>query len=130
MDGSGAVLGHDLQFLPELARQSALWEAGVFFRPAELARIRQSSQPLSRLGGFFSAKEAFYKAMPNVVSWDWIDIEVAHRDTGQPILRAHNGLATWLRAHNLMVRVSISHSGDYASATVLILEGDADVAGF
>lgn len=66
------------------------------------------------LAGIFAAKEAFMKAYGKKV--DWHDIWIEKNKNGKPIL--HSSL---LSPYDV-VKVSISHDGHYAVATVLLIK--------
>ncbi len=72
--------------------------------------------------GFFCVKEALVKALGTGFSGVRpTDIEVAYLESGQPFVTLHNGaleLSTKLNVNN--IHVSISHSGDYAQAFVVL----------
>lgn len=121
-------VGIDIQ---EIARlQLALRRNGDAFRrrtftPAELAYCRRQRLTGQHLTGRFCAKEAFFKALGT--GWAqglaWTEVEVVRRASGQPVLRLL-GRAKVLAARARVKRIwlSLSHSRDYAAATV-ILEG-------
>ncbi|MEU6734765.1 holo-ACP synthase [Streptomyces physcomitrii] len=124
MDGPGRELtglGHDLQLISELEVAPALREPGVFFTPGELARFAAAVSPLESLAGGFAAKEALFKALPPArATWFWTEAELVHDPRGAPRFRAHGTLAAHLDAHRLRVDVSLSHSGGFVSAVVLV----------
>jgi holo-[acyl-carrier protein] synthase len=121
-------VGIDIQ---EIARlQQAMGRTGdAFLRrtftPGELAYCRRQKKTDQHLTGRFCAKEAFFKALGT--GWAkglaWTEVEVVRRVSGQPQLRLL-GRAKDLAAKAKVRKVwlSLSHSRDYAAATV-ILEG-------
>lgn len=115
-------LGHDTQLLEEFVRASALRTPGVFFSDAECAVLDGSCKSLQRLAGTFAAKEAFYKAYPPLNEFYWTDIEITHNEHGSPAFRLKGAVAKVFHEHQWSAHLSISHSGDYASAVVLILQ--------
>jgi holo-[acyl-carrier protein] synthase len=119
-------LGHDLQLISELRDATALREPGVFFTSEELSRFGSAADPLESLGGGFAAKEALFKALPALPSgqtWFWTDAELLHDRRGAPRFRTHGSLAGHLARHRMSVDVSISHSGGFVSAVVVISGG-------
>lgn len=124
MDGSrghlSRRLGHDLTAISELRTKPDLLAPGVFFTAAECARIERSAEPAASSAGLFAAKEALFKALRLPAGSFWTDIEVTHDPHGAPVFRFHGHAADFLREHGLVAHLSISHSGDYASAVVLI----------
>ncbi|WP_406205756.1 4'-phosphopantetheinyl transferase superfamily protein [Kitasatospora sp. NBC_01560] len=112
-------LGHDLQLVAEVAGVRALREPGVFFTAGELQRIAAAASPDERLAGAFAAKEALFKALPpGGRTWFWTDAELVHDRHGAPSFRTGGALARRLAGRGLRLKVSISHSGGFASAVV------------
>lgn len=123
MDGAGGVLiglGHDLQALHELNAVEGLWEPGVFFTEREVTRFRDSREPRERLGGAFAAKEALFKALPPVDGWFWTDAEVLHDERHAPRFCWHGRLREHLGRQGWSAALSISHSGGFVSAVVVL----------
>ncbi len=92
------------------------------YTQAERDYCLDCKDPVPRLSGRFAAKEAVMKALGT--GWrggiEFADIETLPDPVGRPLLTLHGrsadlaqqlGIATWL--------VSISHSGEYATASVL-----------
>ncbi|GAA1500628.1 hypothetical protein GCM10009760_62380 [Kitasatospora kazusensis] len=134
MDGSRRELtglGHDLQLISELEVASALREPDVFFTTGELAHFAGAVVPLQSLAGAFAAKEALFKALPPADrTWFWTDAELVHDRRGAPGFAVHGALAAHLARHGLRVSVSISHSGGFVSAVVLVTGGAPAATGF
>ncbi|MEZ4453781.1 MAG: holo-ACP synthase [Nannocystaceae bacterium] len=122
------AVGHDLQLVAELAGREDLREPGVIFTDAECERIARSVDPLRSLAGAFAAKEALFKALPAVEGAFWTDMELVHDRRGAPSLRFHGALAERFERAGWRALLSISHSGEYASA-VVIVDGEAPAAG-
>ncbi|MCA9695513.1 MAG: holo-ACP synthase [Nannocystaceae bacterium] len=118
------AVGHDLQLVAELAGRDDLREPGLVFTAAECARIDQSADPLRSLAGAFAAKEALFKALPALDGAFWTDMELVHDRRGAPSLRLHGVLAERFASAGWRALLSISHSGDYASA-IVIVDGEA-----
>lgn len=86
------------------------------FSEDELSYANESGCPEKHLCGFFCAKEAFLKAsMKQNIKHR--DIVVLHDKTGRPSLKLSNEV-TWDR--KCKISLSISHSGEYATAVVII----------
>ncbi len=113
-------LGQDLQLVSAMAGATALREPGVFFTDDECAHVAASSTPEATLAGLFSAKEALFKALPEQTGSYWTDIELIHERRGAVTVRLHGALDAAFRANRWQARVSISHSGEYASAVAVI----------
>lgn len=93
------------------------------FTPDEI-ESRQGPHLEVRLAGCFAAKEAILKALGT--GWSngiaWTDVEILHEPSGLPMVSlsgeaqeaaAERGITRWL--------LSLSHDGDYATATALAL---------
>jgi holo-[acyl-carrier protein] synthase len=113
-------LGHDLVAIRELASAEALREPGLFFTGSEHAHAARAVEPLYALAGLFAAKEAFFKAAPQLHGNYWTDVEVVHDPHGAPRFHLHGALGRALAEQGLCVHLSISHAGDYASAVVVV----------
>ena len=72
----------------------------------------QENKTLASLAGIFAAKEAFMKAYGEKV--DWLAVWIEKDEQGQPSLHS------LLTAPGSKLSVSISHSGDYAAAVVIL----------
>jgi holo-[acyl-carrier protein] synthase len=130
---SSILLGTDLVSVPRLERA---WRRhgerfpGKLLTPAELAYCRAGGrQPvlIRRMAGRIAAKEALSKALGtglNGLGWGhgvaWQEIEVVAQRQRPPELRLSGralALASMLGVRQW--RLSLSHDGDYAMATVL-----------
>jgi holo-[acyl-carrier protein] synthase len=101
-------LGIDLVQISDFITRFKNGALGDIFSSEEL---KQNIQHES-LSGVFAAKEAFFKALGKKVNWK--DVWVEKLPSGKPqIFSVH--LKTTQKAE-----VSISHSGDYATAIVII----------
>lgn len=123
-------LGLDLQLISELAVAQALLEPNVFFTARELRRFASTVVPMASMAGGFAAKEALFKALPADGTWFWTDAELVHDHHGAPRFRVHGSLASHLARRRLRVSVSISHSGGFASAVVVVTGGISAAARF
>lgn len=118
------IIGHgiDLQAVTRLADLVAKKPRLVtkILTPAELARYDQlpAQRALTYLAGRWSAKEAFAKAYGTgiVAGCGFLDLEILSDDRGRPVFTRS--------PFDGRVHVSISHSGDFAQASV-ILEREA-----
>ncbi len=89
---------------------------------AEIAYVESQPRHLvARLAGRFAVKEAAVKALGT--GWrgvGWHEFEIVRRLSGQPQLRLSGRAAKLAGDHALNHwEVSLSHDGDYASATVI-----------
>lgn len=113
-------LGHDIQRISEMEGAQAIRQPGLFFTADESCRSNTRKDLLNSLASIFCAKEAMFKALPEVAGFFWTDIEVIHDDRGAPGFRLHGELSECFRQRGWSARLSISHSGDYVSAVVVI----------
>ena len=89
------------------------------FTPAEIAYCRERAP---NLAARFAAKEATMKALgTGVRGVGWKDIEVVRQESGAPSIELHGRAKQ--RAQRLGVQevaISLSHSKDYAVASVVV----------
>jgi holo-[acyl-carrier protein] synthase len=117
--------GVDLQRIADLERAVSRHGErflGRVFTAEEVAYCWSRARSHQSLAVRFAAKEAFRKAVGAAPGIRWRDIEVS-RAEGAPTLCLHGaarGVAEALGVHR--IHLSLSHSGDYAIATV-VLEG-------
>ena len=131
-------LGTDLVYVPRI--QAALERFGdrfleKIYTPAEQKDCRQlNSQQTSikgkmnrvscnQLAGRWAAKEAVVKALGT--GWRglrYTDVEVQRSDSGAPKLRLHGTASALASAWgNCQWQLSLSHDGDYCTATAIAL---------
>lgn len=113
-------LGHDLQRISEIEAARALCEPDLFFTEAEMARLSRAARPGESIAAAFAAKEALFKALPPIDGWYWTDAELVHDARNAPAFRFHGALAARLATLGANAAVSMSHSGDFASAVVVV----------
>ena len=90
------------------------------FTQAEKAYCVEKPLPYQHFAARFAAKEAFSKATGT--GWDdsfsWHEVEVVNEPSGKPVLRlSGEALRGFGQKH---VFLSLSHSGDYVAAVVVI----------
>jgi len=93
------------------------------YTPGEIEYCNSRDFPPRHLAAMFAAKEALLKSF-GLGLFEGIglrDMEVCIRETGKPELRLH-GRAVDLAATNNIISVclSLSHSGKYATAVVIL----------
>lgn len=133
-----SVIAHGVD-LVRCPRIAAVWKRHgdaflhrVFGRE-ELAYCLSRRDPVPHLSARFAAKEAVFKALGT--GWrgglKWTDIQTLPDALGSPTLLLSDQTAA-LAARLGVVRwlVSLSHSGDYAIASVLGLAGPDDPAAY
>jgi holo-[acyl-carrier protein] synthase len=119
-DGRLIGIGHDLQRIADLDDAHALREPDVFFTAVESTRIEARDFPAQTRAGYFAAKEALFKALGGRVDAYWTDLEIVHDRHGAPRFRLHRALGAMFEQRGWRADLSISHSGEYASAFVIV----------
>ncbi len=102
------MLGIDIVYLPEFKEKIKSLSLEKVFLDVELSQNKTQES----LAGIFAAKEAFFKAIGR--KEDWLSIWIEKEGQGKP------QLYSTLIKDNQKAEVSISHSGDYAIAMVMI----------
>jgi holo-[acyl-carrier protein] synthase len=96
---------------------------GRIYTPQEQAYCRRKAHPEQSYAARFAAKEAAMKALGT--GWngvDWKEIEVVRGEKGKPSLRFFGrALARFEAMGGRAVRLSLSHTENYAIAEVLLL---------
>lgn len=82
----------------------------TFFSDAEFNYALGKANPAQTLTGIWCAKEALVKAMSDHVLLDIRAIHIAYSDSGAPKVMSINGFN---------IKISISHTKDYATAVAL-----------
>ncbi|WP_327351133.1 holo-ACP synthase [Streptomyces sp. NBC_01304] len=80
------------------------------------------------LAARFAAKEATFKALGTGVGpgCRWTDVEVVNTRLGRPTLRLTGGASrTTESGEPVAAEISLSHTGDYAIASVVLVHGGA-----
>jgi holo-[acyl-carrier protein] synthase len=96
-----------------------------FLLPDELAYCQSHRDPAPFVAVRFAAKEAASKAFGTGIgaALGWLDLEVRHRDSGQPYFVLHGrGANLFADRRATALHLSLSHTTLHASA-VAILEG-------
>lgn len=90
--------------------------ADKLFTPAERAYCESKGRPAQHFAARFCAKEAFAKALGVPLSWQ--EVEILREEDSAPYFHITGEAADLLAGRK--VQLSLSHSGDYALAVVLI----------
>ena len=115
-------IGNDIV---EIARiEKAIQNESFKKRVYTLAEIelieKKGAGKIASYAGRFSAKEAISKAMgTGVRGFNLIDIEILNDDMGKPLVIFKNDLKDKMKGKR--VKLSISHSREYATAVTIIL---------
>lgn len=92
------------------------------FTKSEQKYILSKANAAQSAAGMFCAKEAFMKAMGAGLGYfSLCDIEILHQENGKPYMKLYNRAKEMTEGENVLV--SISHTGDLATAQVLIENG-------
>ncbi|HEY9166286.1 MAG TPA: holo-ACP synthase [Candidatus Kryptonia bacterium] len=93
---------------------------GKVYTPAEVKYCSEKPNPFQHYAARFAAKEAFSKATGN--GWNnefaWHEVEVINEKSGKPTLCLSGNSLKNLGKRRVFL--SLSHSGDYVVAVVLI----------
>jgi len=95
------------------------------YQAAEAEYCRKMKDPAPHFAGRFAAKEAVSKAFGTGFAgqFDWKDIEVRRKATGEPFVVLHDGAAELAKRLGIAsVLVSLSHSQDYAVANAIVIK--------
>ncbi|HYL79520.1 MAG TPA: holo-ACP synthase [Candidatus Acidoferrum sp.] len=93
------------------------------FTAEELRYCTGQKDPFMHLAARYAAKEATVKGLGTGVTGEmaWRDVETVHGPLGEPCLVLHGEAARIAGVRGLhRCAVSLSHSGDYAMAAVLL----------
>jgi holo-[acyl-carrier protein] synthase len=93
--------------------------------PDEISYCLSHRTPGPFLAARFAAKEAIAKAFGTGIGAQlgWRDMEIGHKDSGQPYVVLHGkGQRLLAERHGQAVFISLSHTQDHAAA-VAVLEG-------
>jgi holo-[acyl-carrier protein] synthase len=123
-------IGNDIVDLARIRRELGRDGAGIkaeVFTPGEISYCESQRYPERHFAARFAAKEALYKALGSgkVGAMSWLDIEVRRDNSGKPSISlsgATEAEASKRGANRIFV--SLSHSGEYASASVVLESTD------
>lgn len=113
-------VGFDLERVSALEAAQHLRTPGVVFTEAECGYASAQPHPASTFAGHFAAKEALFKSLAGAVRFYWTDVEIVHDARRAPSFRFSGQIADFIHRGNWEVKLSISHSGEYAGAFVAI----------
>ena len=112
------LIGTDIEQISRIQRVIARTPgfAKRAFTKLERDYCDRRGSPAQHYAARFCAKEAVAKALEITVRWE--EIEVINNASGAPKVWVHGATAKTLGRRK--VRLSLTHAGDYAVATVLI----------
>lgn len=90
------------------------------FTDAEIQYCNEKPNPYQHFAARFAAKEAFSKATGTGWNADfsWLEVEVVNEKSGKPYLHLIGETARSVARKRIFL--SLSHSGDYVTAVVII----------
>jgi holo-[acyl-carrier protein] synthase len=93
------------------------------FTQEEINYFESKNFKAETIAGNFSAKEAISKALgTGIRSFNFKDIEVLRDINGKPIVKTYNNLSKICIDYNVLeIKVSISHSKNYAVANAIVM---------
>ena len=115
----GLQVGLDIQEVGALPIPADYWEDDFYrenFDKSEIASAVVTAEPRTHLAGYWCAKEALRKCDPSFIGTRPDATAVAHDESGRPYLVSVTAAGRTRLPHSL----SISHSGQVASAVVVI----------
>jgi len=121
-------LGIDIIEIDRIRRALERWPrmATRLFTERERVYCERRGDPASHYAARFAAKEATAKALGRWLRWQ--EVEVARDPSGRPRLLVYGDAAALARvSEGNQLIVSLSHSRDYAVASVLVV-GPQDIA--
>ena len=124
----GTSLGIDITEIDRIRRTLERWPrmAARLFTERERAYCDARGDPAAHYAARFAAKEATAKALGRWLRWQ--EVEIANDPSGRPRLLVHGEAAALAGvSEGGQLIVSLSHSRDYAVASVLLV-GPQDIA--
>jgi holo-[acyl-carrier protein] synthase len=93
------------------------------FTQEEINYFESKNFKAETIAGNFSAKEAISKALgTGIRNFNFKDIEVLRDINGKPIVKTYNNLSEICIDYNVLeIKVSISHSKNYAVANAIVM---------
>lgn len=93
------------------------------FTKEEINYFESKNFKSETIAGNFSAKEAISKALgTGIRNFNFKDIEVLRDINGKPIVKTYNNLSKICIDYNVLeIKVSISHSKNYAVANAIVM---------
>ena len=93
------------------------------FTKDEIDYFKSKGLKTETIAGNFSAKEAISKALgTGIRNFNFKDIEILRDKKGNPIVKTYNNLREICIDYNVLeIKVSISHSKNYAVANAIVI---------
>jgi phosphopantetheine--protein transferase-like protein len=109
-------------YLIEENQLQALLNRSDLFSPYELNYCQQKPTPLLSFAGIWCAKQAVVKATNHKLKFydfNYLDLEIQHCVSGQPMIRLQNSLKSCFQEQNIKTKIAIAHTKTLAVASVL-----------
>lgn len=109
--------------IAELDRRLSLLSDIEFFSPYERHYCLSKSKPSPSFSGIWCAKAAFSQAIADIEQFPHcpsLEVEVRHDSNGRPYIGLKNHLTQWCHDKSVAINLSISHSREFAAASVLL----------
>ncbi|MBO8162782.1 MAG: holo-ACP synthase [Brevibacillus sp.] len=125
--GIGVDLQHIGQISEAIEKQGAAFLQKIF-TDEEVAYCRRYPRPNQHLAARWAAKEAFFKALGAGIGQGFLfrEVETKNLANGQPYLVLHGKARDHCVERGLSAHLSLSHSGDYALAQVVVTHGEGE----
>lgn len=116
-------IGVDIEEIARFEQLTAEWGLrfeNKVYTEREIRYCNGKIRPAQHFAARFAAKEAFSKAIGTgwTGAFRWTDVEIRNDEAGKPSFHLHNSLAE--RFGGLNIHLSLSHSGAYVAAMVVI----------
>lgn len=116
-------IGIDIEEIARFEQLTAEWGLrfeNKVYTEREIRYCNGKIKPAQHFAARFAAKEAFSKAIGTgwTGAFRWTDVEIRNDEAGKPSFLLHNSLAE--RFGGLNIHLSLSHSGAYVAAMVVI----------
>ncbi len=118
----------EIYYIKERQLRSLLSKSNLF-SAYERNYCQKKPTPLLSVAGIWCAKQAFVKATNQRLgfyNFNYLDLEVRHRDSGQPTMTLHDSLAQRFESQNINVEIAIAHTKTLAAATILFWYANSD----
>jgi holo-[acyl-carrier protein] synthase len=111
----------EISFIQERKLKLLIADSDIF-SSYEQDYCQKRPTPLLSVAGVWCAKQAFIKATKHKLGFfdfQYLDLEVRHHLSGQPMILLHNMLAKQFNDQSISVSVSIAHTKTIATSIVL-----------
>ncbi|UFJ42459.1 holo-ACP synthase [Brevibacillus humidisoli] len=123
--GIGVDLQHIGQIGEAIEKHGSAFLVKIFTEE-EVAYCQRYPRTHQHLAARWAAKEAFFKALGAGIGQGFLfrEVETRNHASGQPYIVLHGNALAHCDRLGLQTHVSLSHSGEYAMAQVLVTIGE------